>query len=160
MKITHVIRGKEWLISTGKHVLIYKALSLKPPIFMHLPLLINKDGSKLSKRQVGYYIYNYRSVYIGKNLMTVLYINYLVLFLLDLINHLYLTKLKGHVFVEEYKDQGYSPVMLLNFMAFYGGGFPGLNFPIKSVCENQMLQQLKLSFDPQKVTIFLVIEAN
>ncbi|XP_028670278.2 probable glutamate--tRNA ligase, mitochondrial [Erpetoichthys calabaricus] len=51
MKISHILRGTEWLISTSKHLLMYKALGWKPPIFGHLPLLLNKDGSKLSKRQ-------------------------------------------------------------------------------------------------------------
>ncbi|KAK4056962.1 Glutamate--tRNA ligase mitochondrial [Microbotryomycetes sp. JL221] len=50
MGVTHVIRGEEWLPSTPKHVLLYKALGLEPPLFGHLPLLINQDGSKLSKR--------------------------------------------------------------------------------------------------------------
>ncbi|XP_043917069.1 probable glutamate--tRNA ligase, mitochondrial [Protopterus annectens] len=51
MEISHVLRGTEWLVSTSKHLLLYKALSWKPPQFGHLPLLLNKDGSKLSKRQ-------------------------------------------------------------------------------------------------------------
>ncbi|MBI3231706.1 MAG: glutamate--tRNA ligase [Candidatus Doudnabacteria bacterium] len=51
MKITHVIRGEEWLPSTPKHVLIYKALGWEPTQFAHLPLILNPDKSKLSKRQ-------------------------------------------------------------------------------------------------------------
>lgn len=51
MKVTHVIRGEEWLSSTPKHILIYQALNLKLPKFAHLPLLLNEDKSKLSKRQ-------------------------------------------------------------------------------------------------------------
>jgi glutamyl-tRNA synthetase len=51
MKITHVIRGEEWLPSTPKHVLLYKAFGWKIPEFAHLPLLLNRDKSKLSKRQ-------------------------------------------------------------------------------------------------------------
>uniref|UniRef100_A0A672YG23 Nondiscriminating glutamyl-tRNA synthetase EARS2, mitochondrial n=1 Tax=Sphaeramia orbicularis TaxID=375764 RepID=A0A672YG23_9TELE len=51
MKISHVLRGSEWLISTSKHLLMYRALGWQPPTFGHLPLLMNKDGSKLSKRQ-------------------------------------------------------------------------------------------------------------
>ncbi len=51
MKITHVIRGEEWLSSTPKHVLLYQAFGWEPPIFAHLPLLLNADHSKLSKRQ-------------------------------------------------------------------------------------------------------------
>ncbi|XP_064529568.1 nondiscriminating glutamyl-tRNA synthetase EARS2, mitochondrial isoform X1 [Pseudopipra pipra] len=51
MGITHVLRGTEWLTSTSKHLLLYKAFGWEPPQFGHLPLLLNKDGGKLSKRQ-------------------------------------------------------------------------------------------------------------
>mmetsp|Transcript_2804 Transcript_2804/g.3179 ORF Transcript_2804/g.3179 Transcript_2804/m.3179 type:complete len:497 (-) Transcript_2804:105-1595(-) len=51
MQISHVIRGEEWLPSTPKHVLLYKMFDWKIPKFTHLPLLLNPDGSKLSKRQ-------------------------------------------------------------------------------------------------------------
>lgn len=51
MGITHVIRGEEWLSSTPKHILLYNAFGWKIPIFAHLPLLLNADRSKLSKRQ-------------------------------------------------------------------------------------------------------------
>ncbi|MBD3156233.1 glutamate--tRNA ligase [Candidatus Peregrinibacteria bacterium] len=51
MKISHVIRGEEWLPSTPKHILLYKAFGWDPPEFAHIPLLLNKDRSKLSKRQ-------------------------------------------------------------------------------------------------------------
>lgn len=50
MGVTHVLRGEEWLPSTPKHLALYCALELQPPQFGHLPLLINADGSKLSKR--------------------------------------------------------------------------------------------------------------
>ncbi|KAG6034071.1 hypothetical protein E4U41_006700 [Claviceps citrina] len=50
MKITHVIRGEEWLISTPKHLALYQAFGWDPPTFAHLGLLVNPDGSKLSKR--------------------------------------------------------------------------------------------------------------
>ncbi len=51
MGITHVIRGEEWLSSTPKHVLLYEYLGWEKPVFAHLPLLLNPDKSKLSKRQ-------------------------------------------------------------------------------------------------------------
>lgn len=51
MKITHVIRGEEWISSTPKHVLLYRYFGWDMPTFAHLPLLLNKDRSKLSKRQ-------------------------------------------------------------------------------------------------------------
>jgi len=51
MSISHVIRGEEWLPSTPKHILLYKHFDWKTPKFVHVPLLLNKDHSKLSKRQ-------------------------------------------------------------------------------------------------------------
>jgi glutamyl-tRNA synthetase len=51
MGITHVIRGEEWLSSTPKHILLYRFFGWEPPVFAHLPLLLNPDKSKLSKRQ-------------------------------------------------------------------------------------------------------------
>ncbi|MDD2766429.1 MAG: glutamate--tRNA ligase [Candidatus Moranbacteria bacterium] len=51
MHITHVIRAEEWISSTPKHILIYEALEFSIPQFAHLPLLLNPDKSKLSKRQ-------------------------------------------------------------------------------------------------------------
>ncbi len=51
MKITHVIRGEEWLSSTPKHILLYDFFCWEKPVFAHLPLMLNPDRSKLSKRQ-------------------------------------------------------------------------------------------------------------
>jgi glutamyl-tRNA synthetase len=51
MRISHVIRGEEWLPSTAKHALLYRALRWPEPQFVHLPLLLNADRSKISKRQ-------------------------------------------------------------------------------------------------------------
>ena len=51
MKITHVIRGEEWISSLPKHVILYNAFEWSIPKFCHLPLLLNQDKSKLSKRQ-------------------------------------------------------------------------------------------------------------
>ncbi|MED6274812.1 Glutamyl-tRNA synthetase [Characodon lateralis] len=59
MNISHVLRGSEWLISTSKHLLMYRALGWQPPTFGHLPLLMNSDGSKLSKRQRDIFIENF-----------------------------------------------------------------------------------------------------
>ncbi len=50
MKITHVIRGEEWLPSTPKHVLLYDGFGWEKPGFAHLPLLLNEKKAKLSKR--------------------------------------------------------------------------------------------------------------
>jgi nondiscriminating glutamyl-tRNA synthetase len=51
MEISHVIRAEEWLSPTPKHVLLYEAFGWEMPQFAHLPLLLNLDKSKLSKRQ-------------------------------------------------------------------------------------------------------------
>lgn len=77
MNISHVIRGQEWLSSTPKHVILYNALKWEVPRFAHLPLLLNTDKSKLSKR-------------------------------------------KGDVSVESFRNAGYLPSGLLNFVVFLG----------------------------------------
>jgi glutamyl-tRNA synthetase len=60
MEITHVIRGEEWLLSMPKHILLYRYLGWEPPLFAHLPLLLNEDRSKLSKRQGDVAVEDYR----------------------------------------------------------------------------------------------------
>jgi len=60
MEISHVIRGEEWLSSTPKHVLLYNAFGWELPHFAHLPLLLNPDKSKLSKRQGDVAVEDYR----------------------------------------------------------------------------------------------------
>ncbi|KAF2397695.1 hypothetical protein EJ06DRAFT_532688 [Trichodelitschia bisporula] len=50
MRITHVIRGVEWMISTRKHVTLYNAFGWTPPAFAHVGLLLDAQGNKLSKR--------------------------------------------------------------------------------------------------------------
>jgi glutamyl-tRNA synthetase len=60
MKISHVIRGEDHLSNTPKHIEIFRALDARPPHYAHIPLILNKDGSKMSKRDEGarveYYI--------------------------------------------------------------------------------------------------------
>jgi len=51
MEITHVIRGEEWIPSFPKNILLYKDFGWQPPKFYHMPLTLNKEGGKLSKRQ-------------------------------------------------------------------------------------------------------------
>ena len=52
MKITHVMRGEEWISSTPKHILLYRAFNWSQPIFAHFPLFLNPDGKgKMSKRK-------------------------------------------------------------------------------------------------------------
>jgi glutamyl-tRNA synthetase len=60
MEITHVIRGDEWMSSTPKHMYLYEAFGWTAPIFMHMPLLLGKDGKKLSKRKNPTSIFFYR----------------------------------------------------------------------------------------------------
>jgi nondiscriminating glutamyl-tRNA synthetase len=51
MGVTHIARGEEWISSVPKHVILYKELEFPLPAFAHLPLILNPDKSKLSKRQ-------------------------------------------------------------------------------------------------------------
>ncbi|MCF7886344.1 MAG: glutamate--tRNA ligase [Candidatus Marinimicrobia bacterium] len=60
MEISHVIRGEEWLPSTPKNILLYEFLGWEAPKFAHLPLLLNRDRSKLSKRQGDVAVSDYR----------------------------------------------------------------------------------------------------
>ncbi|OGY59622.1 MAG: glutamate--tRNA ligase [Candidatus Colwellbacteria bacterium RIFCSPLOWO2_01_FULL_48_10] len=77
MEITHVIRGEEHLPNTPRHILIVEALGFKSPEFAHLPLLLNADRSKMSKRF-------------------------------------------NDVAVDSYKENGYLPEAIINFIAFLG----------------------------------------
>ena len=60
MKISHVIRGEDHLSNTPKHIELIRALGATPPHYAHIPLILNRDGSKMSKRDAGarveYYI--------------------------------------------------------------------------------------------------------
>ncbi|KAG0309082.1 Glutamyl-tRNA synthetase [Dissophora globulifera] len=77
MDITHVIRGQEWLPSAPKHVILYEMFGWGVPKFAHVPLLLNPDKTKLSKRS-------------------------------------------GDVNVEDYRDKGYFPEAVVNFVALLG----------------------------------------
>ena len=77
MKITHVVRGEEWIPSFPKHLLLYRYFGWDPPQFAHLPLILNPDRSKLSKRQ-------------------------------------------GDVAVEDFRNNGFLPESLVNFVAMLG----------------------------------------
>ena len=77
MKISHVLRAEEWLSSTPRHLALYRALGLEPPLFGHLPMILGPDRSKLSKRH-------------------------------------------GATSLLEYRDMGYLPETLTNFMALLG----------------------------------------
>src|SRR6202522_327617 len=81
MQITDVIRAEEWISSTPKHVLLYKAFGWEMPRFWHMPLLRNLDKSKISKR---------------KNPVSLIY----------------------------YRQAGFLPQAMLNFLGLMGGGMP------------------------------------
>jgi glutamyl-tRNA synthetase len=53
MEITHVIRGEDHLSNTAKHVELFRAFGATPPRYAHIPLILNPDGSKMSKRDQG-----------------------------------------------------------------------------------------------------------
>lgn len=61
MEITHVIRGDEFISSTPKHILLYKAFGWKHPVFTHLPTIRGKDKKKLSKRHGAKSALDYRN---------------------------------------------------------------------------------------------------
>ncbi|KAK1827220.1 hypothetical protein QBC39DRAFT_315092 [Podospora conica] len=75
MKITHVIRGAEWLISTPKHVALYEAFGWEPPEFAHVGLLVDEQRHKLSKRHAGVDISEYQA----NNTLPVALLNFCVL---------------------------------------------------------------------------------
>ena len=77
MKITHVLRGDEWIPSAPRHMLVYRALGIEPPVIAHTPRILGPDGSKLSKRH-------------------------------------------GATSVFEYRDEGYLPEALFNFLGLVG----------------------------------------
>jgi len=53
MGITHVIRGEDHLSNTPKHIALFRAFDVAPPKYAHIPLILNGDGSKMSKRDSG-----------------------------------------------------------------------------------------------------------
>jgi glutamyl-tRNA synthetase len=53
MKISHVIRGEDHLSNTAKHIALFRAFGVEPPRYAHIPLILNPDGAKMSKRDAG-----------------------------------------------------------------------------------------------------------
>jgi glutamyl-tRNA synthetase len=70
MNITHVVRGSEWMSSTPLHVAMYGAKSWKPPIYAHVPLLVDSNKQKLSKRNLDTDISTYQVKGIFKEALT------------------------------------------------------------------------------------------
>ncbi|GAI49527.1 unnamed protein product, partial [marine sediment metagenome] len=75
MKMTHVIRGDDHLSNTPRQVLLYEALSFKIPQYAHIPMILGRDGTKLSKRHGATSIADYRE----KGYLSWTMINYLAL---------------------------------------------------------------------------------
>lgn len=59
MKMSHVIRGEDHLMNTPKHLQLFEAFGVEPPEFAHIPLILNPDGSKMSKRDKGAAVHGY-----------------------------------------------------------------------------------------------------
>lgn len=75
MEISHVTRGAEWLPSFPKNILLYQAFGWTPPEFIHLPLILNKTGGKLSKRQGDVFV----EQYLDKGYLPIAIINFCAL---------------------------------------------------------------------------------
>ncbi len=59
MGITHVVRGEDHVSNTAKHIALFEAFGVQPPAYAHIPLILNPDGSKMSKRDQGASIQTY-----------------------------------------------------------------------------------------------------
>lgn len=133
MKITHVIRGEEWLPSLALHILLYRAFGWKSPQFAHLPLILKPTGNgKLSKRdgdKMGFPVFP-----------------------------LQWKTSEGDLF-SGYREDGYLPEAVLNMLAFLGWN-PGTEQEIFSL--EQLIQDFDLErvhksgakFDPEKTKWF------
>jgi len=75
MGITHVLRGEDHLSNTAKHIQLFKAFGVQPPKYAHIPLILNADGSKMSKRDLGASL----STYIEEGFLPEAVVNYLCL---------------------------------------------------------------------------------
>ena len=75
MNITHVVRGNEYLTSTPKYTLLYKALGWEEPTYVHLPLVVKEGGKKLSKREGDAYF----SDFVQKGFLPEAIVNYIAL---------------------------------------------------------------------------------
>ncbi|KAI1420565.1 hypothetical protein F5Y12DRAFT_791274 [Xylaria sp. FL1777] len=75
MKITHVIRGAEWLISTPRHVALYNAFGWEPPQFAHVGLLVDQQKQKLSKRSGSFNLSSWKE----RGILPIALLNYVLL---------------------------------------------------------------------------------
>lgn len=133
MKISHVIRGEEWLPSAPMHVMLYEAFGWEAPRFAHLPLLLRPDGNgKLSKRdgdRLGFPV-----------------------FPCDW------TTAEGELY-SGYREKGYLPQAFVNMLAFLGWN-PGTTqeiFTMKELEDSFTLERVSKAgakFDPEKTKWF------
>jgi glutamyl-tRNA synthetase len=130
MKITHVIRGEEWLPSAPLHVVLYQYFGWEAPTFAHLPLLLKPEGNgKLSKRDA------------DKHGFPIFPLNY--------------TDAKSGDLSEGFKEKGYFPETMVNFLALLGWN-PGTEqeiFSLKELREVFKLERISKAgakFDIQK----------
>ncbi len=75
MEVTHVIRGEDHLSNTAKHIELFRALGAPPPRYAHIPLILNPDGSKMSKRDQGASLAGYQE----QGYLSAAVVNYLCL---------------------------------------------------------------------------------
>jgi glutamyl-tRNA synthetase len=75
MAISHVIRGEDHLSNTPKHILLFEAMGVTPPLFAHLPLILNPDRTKMSKRKSQTAVAAYRA----EGFIPEAFVNYLAL---------------------------------------------------------------------------------
>lgn len=61
MKISHVLRGDEWIASTPRHIILYEAFGWTPPAFAHMPVILDPSGGKLSKRKGAASVMDYKN---------------------------------------------------------------------------------------------------
>ncbi len=61
MKVSHVLRGDEWISSTPRHILLYEAFAWEPPAFAHMPVILDPTGGKLSKRKGAASVMDYKN---------------------------------------------------------------------------------------------------
>ena len=82
MGITHIMRAQEWIPSGPLHILLYEAFGWEPPLYCHLPMVMGKDGQKLSKRH-------------------------------------------GSTSVRDFREKGYLPEALMNYVSLVGWSYDG-----------------------------------
>jgi glutamyl-tRNA synthetase len=113
MGITHIMRAQEWIPSGPLHVLLYEAFGWEPPVYCHLPMVMGKDGQKLSKRH-------------------------------------------GSTAVRDFREKGYLPEALTNYVSMVGWSYDGERefFTKDELCELFSLEKINKApgvFDYKKL---------